>query len=247
MGKLLFVNTNRVNGIAGVIICAAIVLIGAWLGIDGTYAGFLLVPAGLFGGKFSLQLATRRSEIYEQGFVTKDCFGSVSARYADLKGISRYAVRVNGVLNTNVYFSTQSGEKAILTREALRNDDKMEQLIGHACEALAGTWMKTLERQKEVAWIMDGTNPILRIRKDGIIFQGKTGTEEFIALNELQLKAKYPGTVDVCRGATKVTNVSSASSNYFVGETLIAMLNENRQHTAGTELAMAARAPNSMA
>jgi hypothetical protein len=247
MGKLLFVNTNRVNGIAGVIVCALIIVMGAWLGIDGTYAGFLLVPLGLFGGKFSLQLATQKSEIYEQGFVTSNCFGSVRARYADLKGISRSAMRVNGVLNTNVYFSTHSGEKATLSREALRNDEKMTLLLDQACGALAGTWMKTLERQKEVVWIENGAEPLLRIRKDGLIFRGKTGTEEFIALNEVQLKGKYPSTVDICRGETKITNVSSASPNYFVGEALIGMLLENQRRSATTELAIAARAPNSQA
>lgn len=239
MGKLLFVNTNRTNGIFGVIICAALVACGVGLGIEGTYVGILLVPAGLFGGKFCLKLATTRSEIYEQGFITKSWFGSVTARYADLKGISRYAVRVNGVLNTSVYFLTQSGEKVTMTRESIRND-KMTQLLDYACESLATTWMKTLDRQKEVVWLVKETVPYLRIRKDGVVYQGKnaqgmTGADEFISLNELQLKSGPLATVDICRGDTKIAKVNSAESNYFVGETLIAMLLENQRRPAETQ------------
>ena len=205
----------------------------------GTYVGILLVPAGLFGGKFCLKLATTRSEIYEQGFITKSWFGSVTARYADLKGISRYAVRVNGVLNTSVYFLTQSGEKVTMTRESIRND-KMTQLLDYACESLATTWMKTLNRQKEVVWLVKETVPYLRIRKDGVVYQGKnaqgmTGADEFISLNELQLKSGPLATVDICRGDTKIAKVNSAESNYFVGETLIAMLLENQRRPAETQ------------
>jgi hypothetical protein len=255
MGKLLFVNTNRTNGIFGVIICAALVACGIGLGIEGTYAGILLVPAGLFGGKFCLKLATTRSEIYEQGFITKSWFGSVTARYADLKGISRYAVRVNGVLNTSVYLATQSGEKAVITRESVRNHDKMTQLLDHACRALASTWLKTLERQKDVVWLVKGTTPTLRIRKDGVVYtgtnaQGLTGAEDFISLSDLQLKSGPLATVEICRGDTKIAKVNSAESNYFVGETLIAMLLENQRRPAETQpadapkRAMTARATN---
>jgi hypothetical protein len=252
MGKLLFVNTNRVNGIFGLIICAGAIAAGVWFGLGGAYAGFILVPAGLFAGKFCLKTATMRSEIYEQGFVTTSWFGSVTASYADLKSISRFAVRVNGVLNTHVHFLTQSGEKAILSREALGQDSKMAQLLNHSCESLANTWMKTLDRQNEVAWIIKGTSPLVRIRKDGIVFQGKTGADEFIPLNELQLKSKYAATVDICRGDAKMTNVNSASPNFFVGETLVAMLIENQSRpatmpSANTEKrAMSASATNSM-
>jgi hypothetical protein len=48
--------------------------------------------------------------------------------------------------------------------------------------------MKTLDCQKELVWIMNGASPLLLIRKDGVIFQGKSGAEEFISLNEVQLK-----------------------------------------------------------
>jgi hypothetical protein len=258
MGKLLFVNTNRANGIFGVIMCAAAIAAGVWCGLDGTYAGILLVPAGLFGGKFFLKLASTRSEIYEQGFITKSWFGSVTARYSDLKAISRSAVRVNGVLNTNVSFATQSGEGVTMTRESMGRTDKMAQLLDYACKSLASTWMKTLDRQKEMVWIAKGTSPILRIRKDGVVFQGKNGqgtigADEFIQLNELQLISGFLATVDICRGDAKVTKVNSAEPNYFVGETLIAMLLENQRRPEATqsldseERAMAARATNSMA
>jgi hypothetical protein len=250
MGKLLFVNTNRVNGIFGLIICAGAIAAGVWSGLNGAYAWVLLVPIGLFAGKFCLKMATMRSEIYEEGFVTTSWFGSVTARYADLKSISRSAVRINGVLNTNVHFVAESGEKATLSREALGHDDKMSQVLDHACEGLANKWMKTLDRQKEVVWIVNKTSPLLRIRKDGIVFQGKSGADEFIPLNEVQMKSKYPATVDICRGDAKVTNVNCASPNYFVGEMLIAMLLEKHSRPAAMQSpdpkkwARAARAPN---
>jgi hypothetical protein len=237
MGKLLFVNTNRTNGIFGMIVCAGAIAAGIWFSLGGTYAWILLVPAGLFGGKFFLKLATLRSELYEQGFIAKSCFDSVSGRYSDLKAISRFAVRRRGVLNTHIYLVTQSGERATIIRESLGNDDKMWQLMDYACKSLAGTWMKTLDRQKEVVWIVKGTTPILRIRKDGIVFQGRNGADEFIALNELQLKVGFLATVDICRGDTKVLQVNPAESNCFVGEMLIAMLLENQQRPAVTESA----------
>jgi hypothetical protein len=252
MGKLLFVNTNRANGIFGVILCAAAIAAGVWCGLDGTYAGILLVPAGLVGGKFFLKLATTRSEIYEQGFITKSWFGSVTGRYSDLKAVSRHAVRVNGVLNTTVSLAMKSGGGVTMTRESIgRTDkDKMVLLLDYACQSLASSWMKTLERQQEVLWLVNGTNPV-RIRKDGILFQGKNGADEFIPLNELQLKSGFLATVDICRGDMKVAKVNAAESNYYVGETLIAMLLENQRRPGVTEStdpgqrAMAARATSS--
>jgi hypothetical protein len=253
MGKLLFVNTNRVNGIFGVILCAGAIAAGVWYGLDGTYAGFLLVPGGLFAGKFLLKLATMRSELYEQGFVTTSCFGSVTARYGDLKSISRFAVLRNGVLNTHIYFVTQSGERVAMIKESILQDDKMAQLLGNACESLASTWMKILDRQKEVLWIAEGTSPILRVRKDGVVFQGKSGADEFIPLNQLQMKSGYAAAVEICRGDTKVVKINSSAPNYFVGETLIAMLLENQRRPAAMQSAepekrtMTAHAKNSMA
>jgi hypothetical protein len=182
----------------------------------------------------------------------RSCFSSVTARYGELKSISRFAVRRNGVLNTHIHFVTQSGERTTMSKESIGQDDKMEQLLGHACESLASTWMKTLDRQKEVAWIAKGTSPILRVRKDGVIFQGKIGTDEFIPLNHLQLKSRPFATVDICRGDTKVANVNSADPNYFVGERLVAMLLENQGRPPATQSvgpekrAMTAHATNSM-
>jgi hypothetical protein len=252
-GEIVACKHESSNGIFGIIICAGAIAAGVWFGLGGAYAGLILVPGGLFAGKFCLKLATMRSEIYEQGFVTNSWFESVTARYKELQSISRFAVRANGVLNTHVHFVTQSGEEATLIREALGHDDKMAQLLAHACESLASTWMKTLNCQKEVVWIMNGASPLLPIRKDGVIFQGKSGAEEFISLNEVQLKSRYAATVDICRGDAKVTNVNSASPNYLVGETLIAKLLENQRRPAATpyadpeKRAMAARATNSMA
>jgi hypothetical protein len=253
MGKLLFVNTNRTNGIFGIIICVAVIAAGVGLGLEGTYAGILLVPAGLFGGKFCLKLATMRSELYEQGFITKHCFGSVTARYADLKSISRFATRRNGVLNIHIHLHTQSGEVASIMDESIRQNNKMLQLLDHACKSLASTWMKTLDSQKEVVWIVKGTSPVVRLRKDGLVFQRENGAEEFISLNELQLKPGYATAVEICRGDVKVTNLNSSESNFFVGEALIAMLLENQRRPAAMQSvdpekrAMTARATNSMA
>jgi hypothetical protein len=252
MGKLLFVNTSRANGIFAVVVCAGAIVAGVWLGVEGTYIGLLLVPAGLVGGKFFLKLATMRSELYEQGFITKNCFGSVTARYADLKSISRFAVRRSGVLNTHIYFVTQSGEMATIIDETIRQDNKMTQLLDQACESLASTWMKNLDRQNEVVWTMKGKNPNLRIRKDGVIYQGKNGADEFIPLNELQLKPGFAGAIEICRGDVKVVKANSAEANYFTGETLLSMLARQRgpvvMPSADPEnRAMAARATNSMA
>ncbi len=234
MGKLLFVNTNRTNGIFGVLICAALVAAGVGLGLEHNYPGILLVPAGLFGGKFCLKLATMRSELYEKGFINASCFGSVSARYADLQSISRYGVRVNGVLNTHVYFVTKSGERVVIARESIRQDDKMIQLVSHACGSLASAWMNTLEHQNEVVWIADKTGPILRLRKDGVVFKGKMGADEFIPLNDLQLKPGPLTLVDVCRGDAKVVRLNYADRNFFVGETLVAMLREKQRNPTAT-------------
>ena len=89
-------------------------------------------------------------------------------------------------------------------------------------------------------WLVKETVPYLRIRKDGVVYQGKnaqgmTGADEFISLNELQLKSGLLATVDICRGDTKIAKVNSAESNYFVGETLIAMLLENQRRPAETQ------------
>jgi hypothetical protein len=253
MGKLLFVNTNRATGIFGIIICAGAIAAGVWFGLEGAYAGLLFVPAGLFAGKFCLKIATMRSELYEQGFVKASCFGSVTGRYGDLKSISRGAVRTNGVLVTNIHFVTQSGEKATISKESVGKDDQMSQLLGHACAALATTWMKTLDRQKEVVWMVKGTSPILRIRKDGIVYQGKMGTDEFIPMNELRLRSGHAMAVELCRGDQNVAKINSGDPNYLVGETLVAMLLENQgrpaaMHSTDSEKrAMTARATSSMA
>ena len=69
------------------VICVALVAIGIWLTLDGTYVAAILVPLGILGIKFFLKMATQRTELYEQGFVSKNIFGGVRGRYADLKSI----------------------------------------------------------------------------------------------------------------------------------------------------------------
>jgi hypothetical protein len=93
MGKLLFVNTSRINGIFGLVVCAGTITAGLWFGLSGACAGLLLLPAGLFAGKFCLKMANLRTELYEQGFVSKNAFGGASGRYGELKSISGRSAR----------------------------------------------------------------------------------------------------------------------------------------------------------
>jgi hypothetical protein len=242
MGNLLFVNTSRVNGIFGVVLCTGVIAAGLWFGLGGDYAWLLVVPVGLFAGKFCLKMATLRTELYEQGFVSKSAFGSASGRYEELKSISRSAVRTNGVLMTQIFLVKQSGEKVMVTTEALRKHDKPAQLLQHACGALATNWMKVLERQKEVPWMIKDSKPFLRIRKDGVLLQGKTGVDEFIPLKQLHLKSGFAMMIEVWNDNRKIDTISSAGSNYFVGATLIDMLIESQlRPTKMSSLEAAAR------
>jgi hypothetical protein len=130
-------------------------------------------------------------------FITKSWFGSVTARYSDLRAISRSAVRANGVLNTNVSFATQSGEGVTMTRESIGRTDKIAQLLDYSCESLARTWMKSLDHQKEVVWIAKGSSSILRIRKDGVVFQGNHAGDNNVKMhNTLRLIARSIGHVE---------------------------------------------------
>ena len=222
MGKLLFVNTNRVNGIAGIVICIALVLLGAWGALSGTYVAALLIPAGLYGAKVCLKMATQRTEIYEQGFISKDIFGGSRGRYAELKAISRDAIRTNGVLQTHIHFVTNSGEKLTISNEKLlRGDDKMQLLLKLSTAAVAEGWAKTLEKQTEVVWLTQDSSPLLKIRKEGIIVEGKAGSETLIPLGQFQTKPLHALQMQILNGDQKVIAVNSAASNYFVGLTLI--------------------------
>jgi|SRR5882724_4600311 len=235
MGKLLFVNTNRVNGIFAVVLCLALVAIGAGLTLERTYAGIILIPLGILGIKFFLKMATQRTEFYEQGFVSNNIFGSVRGRYADLKSIVRGAVRVNGVLTTNIHFVTNSGEKLSISNEKfLKGDDKMQLLVEQASIAMAEVWAKNLERQTEVVWLTNGSSPLLKIRKDGVLVEGKAGSEGFISLNQFQVKSLYGLDVQILNGDQKVITVSSGAQNYFVGLILIAMLQPKQRSMAAS-------------
>lgn len=234
MGKLLFVNTNRVNGIAAVALCLGLAALGVWLTISGTYVGAILIPLGLLGCKFFLKMATQRTELYEQGFVSKNIFGGARGRYADLKSISRSAVTVNGVLNTDIFFTTNAGEKVIVHNEKLlKGDDKMQLLLEHAVTAMAETWMKKLERETEVVWLTNGANPV-KIRKDGVLVEGKTGPEGFISLGQFNTKPVYGLEVQILNGEQKVLKVNSGLPNYFVGAMLISMLANKQRSMAAT-------------
>jgi hypothetical protein len=179
-----------------------------------------------------LKAVTLKCEIYEQGFVSKSAFGSVSGRYGELKSISRGAVRTNLVLITNIGFVTQSGAKAALSMESIGNDDKMEQLLDYACLAMANTWMKILQRQNEVVWVAKDSKPTLKIRKDGVLVKEKTGVEGFIPFSQFRVKPGFALKADIFNGDKKVVTVNTGDPNYFVGETLIAMLIENQRRPA---------------
>ena len=232
MGKLLFVKTYRAGGIIGLIFSFGLIVAGVWVALSGTYAAILLVPVGLFLGKLFLKAVTLKCEIYEQGFVSKSATGGASGRYADLKSISRGATRSNGVLMTNIHLVTQSGAKATIASEGFGKDDKMGQLLTYACQALASTWMRTLERQNEVLWMAKDSSPTLKIRKDGVLVKEKTGVEGFIPLSQFNVKPGFALAVEIFNGDKKVVKVNSGEPNYFVGETLIAMLREKQQRAA---------------
>jgi len=235
MGKLLFVNTNRINGIFAVVICLALVAIGIWLTIDGTYVAAIFVPLGLLGIKFFLKMATQRTELYEQGFISKNIYGGVRGRYGDLKSITRSAVRVNGVLNTNIFLTTNSGQKLIVSNEKLlKGDDKMELLMERASTAMAEVWAKNLERQTEVVWLMDGSKPLLKIRKDGVLVGDKSGVDTYIPFGQFQMKPLYGLGVQILNGDQKVMTTNSGVPNFHVGLALITILANKRSVGATT-------------
>jgi hypothetical protein len=230
MGKLLFVNTNRVNGIVGLVASLVFAGLGAAAIFTGSYLGWIGVALGLLLGKFCLKTATQRSELYEQGFVSKSIFGSQSGRYADLKSITRGAVRTNGVVTTRVHLVAQSGERLIVSREALGNGDKESQLLmDRACRSLSETWVKTLERNKEVVWLTKGSSPLLKIRKEGVLVEGASGTDGLIPLSQMRTQPRQTGLgVDILNGDRKIMTVNSGEPNYYVGLALIAMVLEKQ-------------------
>jgi len=230
MGKLLFVNTNRVNGIVGLVASLIFVVLGAYSALTGTYLGLIGVALGLLFGKFCLKTATQRSELYELGFVSKSMFESQSGRYADLKSITRSAIRTNGVVTTRVYLVAQSREPLIISSEALGKGDKDSQLLmDYACRSLAETWAKNLERNTEVIWLQKGSSPLLKIRKEGVLVEGATGADGLIPLSQMRLQPIPLGlNVDVLNGDRKVMTVNSGEANYYVGLALIAMILEKQ-------------------
>jgi hypothetical protein len=233
MGKLLFVNTNRTNGIVGLVASLIFVGVGVASILTGTYLGLIGVAFGLLLGKFCLKTATQRSELYEQGFVSKSIFGSQSGRYADLKSITRGAVRTNGVVTTRVHLVAQSGERLVVSSEALGKSDKESQLLMDcACRSLAEIWAKTLERDTEVVWLRKGSSPILKIRKEGVLVEGATGADGLIALSQTRMQPRQSGlSVDILNGDRKVITVNSGEPNYYVGLALIDMILEKQTHS----------------
>jgi hypothetical protein len=230
MGKLLFVNTNRVNGIVGLIASLIFVVLGAYSALTGTYLGLIAVALGLLLGKFCLKTATQRAELSEQGFVSKSMFESQSGRYADLKSITRGAVRTNGVVTTRVHLVARSGERLMISSEALGKGDKDSQsLMDYACRGLAETWAKNLERNMEVVWLTKGSSPFLKIRREGVMLEGATGADGLIPLSQMRVEPRQVGlSVDILNGDRKVMTVNSGEPNYHVGLALIAMILEKQ-------------------
>ena len=230
MGKLLFVNTNRVNGIVGLAASLIFAGLGAAATFTESYLGLIGVALGLLLGKFCLKTATQRSELYELGYISKSIFGSQSGRYADLESITRGAVRTNGVVTTRVHLVAQSGERLIVGREALGKGDTDSQLLmDHACGSLAETWAKNLERNTEVIWLQKGSSPLLKIRKEGVLVEGATGADGLIPLSQMRLQPRQVGlSVDILNGDRKVMTVNSGEPNYHVGLALIAMIIEKQ-------------------
>ncbi|HEY1461922.1 MAG TPA: hypothetical protein VGF44_00725 [Terriglobales bacterium] len=235
MGKLLFVNTNRTNGISGIVICGVLIAFGIWALLDGGYysvLGILLILLGIAGVKFFLKITTQKTEIYEQGFISKNMFGSVSGRYTDLKSIVCGAVTYNGVLNTSIHLVTNSGGKVTVSNEKfLKNDDKMDLLLQCASGALAEVWAKKLESQTEVVWLMNGSTPQVKIRKEGLCVDGKAGMEIFIPFGEIQFKPGFALQIQLLNGAGKVATLNSDAANYYVGLALIARLIDHQQRS----------------
>jgi len=230
MGKLLFVNTNRVNGIVGLVASLIFAGFGVAATVTGSYLGLIGVAVGLLLGKFCLKAVTQRSELYEEGFVSKSMFGSQSGRYADLQAITRGAIRTNGVVTTRVHLVAQSGERLILSSEAMGKGDKESQLLMDcACRRLAETWAKTLERNTEVTWLKKGSSPVLKIRKEGVLVEGATGADGLIPLSQMRVQPIPMGLkVDILNGDRKVITVNSGEPNYYVGLALIAMVLEKQ-------------------
>jgi hypothetical protein len=225
MGKLIFVNTNRIYGIWGVILCSAMIFGGAYGVIHGSYIYIFVALFGAVCSKVCLKIASQRTEVYEQGFVMKNLFEQVSGRYADQKSLVRAAFVRNGVMTTQVIFITPSGKRVLVSDETLRrNDKKMDQLMDLACNAIAEKWAKTLEHQSDVVWIENGTAPLIKIRKDGLVVSEKTGAESFLPLNQVRYKQAFGLKLDILNGDRKVLTVDTNAHNFFVGQTLIAML-----------------------
>ena len=234
MGKLIFVNTNLTNGIFGVVICSVLIFGGAYATISGAYGGILAILLGLAIMKFCLEIATRKTEIYEQGFKSKSLFSQISGRYADQKSVIRSAVSRNAVLNTQIHFVAASGAKFMVADEALGGrDKKMDQLLDLACSALAEKWVKTLERQTEVVWLEKDDKPLLRIRKDGVLIGDGTGLDPFIPLDQLRFKEQYGLRMDILNGEKKILTVNSAESNFFVGQALVSSLLKKQSQAFG--------------
>src|SRR5262249_9623242 len=104
-----------------------------------------------------------------------------------------------------------------------------------ASTGMAETWMKTLERQTEVVWLTDGAKPLLKIRKDGVLFVEKSGTEIWIPLNQFNIKPVHGLDVQIFNGDQKIVKISVGAINYYPGQELIGMLaNKQRSMAAAT-------------
>lgn len=84
-------------------------------------------------------------------------------------------------------------------------------------------------------WLKKGDSPRLKIRKEGVMVEGKTGSDALIPLSQLHVQPRVVGLdVDISNGDRKVLTVNSGEPNYYVGLALIAMvLEKQRSFAAG--------------
>jgi hypothetical protein len=129
---------------------------------------------------------------------------------------------------TQIFLVKPSGERVMVVLEALRKDDKTSQLLQHACGALAASWMKTLERQGEVTWLTRDSKPFLRIRKDGVLLQAKNGVDEFIRLNQMQLKNGFAMMVEVWNDNRKLAQSTLRSELFCYSDHMLIEISVRR-------------------
>ena len=250
MGKLLFVNTNRVNGWFGVVLCFGAIVLGlVWTAMAVGFGRFhadpgdwkLFLPTGLVfvaGGamalKYCLVVATQRTTLYEHGFVSESIFGRLELLYADLQGISRGAIARSGVRTTVVRLVTKGKRNIRISRETFlnRQDEQMATLVENACRDLAQRWIERLRKEQEIDWMMERNRPVLRLRKDGVLAFAKDGSQEFVPFSHFGIE-DVPGTLDcwILNMQKRVRYVNTAWPSFYAGIHALELLKKSSAPT----------------